>query len=173
MSKKVSLKEVVDALDTLPQGWTAYVHRVRGEVYTVSNEEFREVEANSGTAIESESARALPDWQRDQLTTIHEIIVSTDWLTLPSRFEIDEWSMMDSFIDTVRAPEIRDELRSAIHGQGAFRRFKDVIYRRHLDGEWFDYKENALARIALEWLRENEIDFESDAGGSRSGTTPN
>ncbi len=59
-------------------------------------------------------------------------------------------------------PEMSDLLYSLIKGSGAFRRFKDAIYRYGIEDEWHSYRNNALKEIAIEWRREHGIEFYVD-----------
>jgi hypothetical protein len=40
---KVALREIVDAVDALPDGWTAYVNRETGEIYWFADDEADEI----------------------------------------------------------------------------------------------------------------------------------
>ena len=44
MGIPVSLKQVAEELEALPEGWTAYVHRETGELYSFSDEEAAQAE---------------------------------------------------------------------------------------------------------------------------------
>ena len=59
---------------------------------------------------------------------IEEIEGSLDvYSILPGQYEIDEYSMMEAFIDSLPEGRKQDKLYDAISGRGAFRRFKDTI----------------------------------------------
>jgi len=49
-----------------------------------------------------------------------------------------------------------------IKGSGAFRRFKNAIREMGVDEAWYQFKQNALEEIAIEWLEENQIPYNSD-----------
>ncbi len=57
--------------------------------------------------------------------------------------------------DVLGLTGISEDLLDAIHGGGAFRRFKNVIFRRELEEAWYRFRDRALADIAVEWLEEN------------------
>jgi Uncharacterised protein family (UPF0158) len=62
---------------------------------------------------------------------------------------------MQDFIDMVSVVHLKELLKVAIQGRGAFRRFKDVL--AHHPGEqqrWFDFQAARLAARAVEWLAE-------------------
>jgi hypothetical protein len=46
-----------------------------------------------------------------------------------------------------------------IRGSGAFRRFKDAIRRHGIEDEWYQFRDQALEEIAIEWLESNGIAY--------------
>jgi hypothetical protein len=84
-------------------------------------------------AEDPEEAEAVPQWQKDLLPKAREVLGSEDFIPLPSRFEIHEWSIMERFARSLTDAAVRDELDAAVHGRGAFRRFKDAVHRLPLD----------------------------------------
>ncbi|MDR9366313.1 MAG: hypothetical protein RI575_13325 [Balneolaceae bacterium] len=42
--------------------------------------------------------------------------------------------------------------------------FKDKIFDYNIRDNWFSYKNNALKKIAIDFLELNEIPFEDDCG---------
>jgi uncharacterized protein UPF0158 len=150
MAVVVSLRKVVDEIDVLMDGWTAYLNKQTGELFTLQEDSAELVETDA-------DLEDLPDWQREQIPKIREILESDDWLELPTKFDIHEWAIMDQFSSSVDDPDLRNELRKAIRGAGAFRYFKDTIHRHGLQESWFSYRTAALEQIAIEWLDEHEI----------------
>jgi hypothetical protein len=63
------------------------------------------------------------------------------------------YGYMVEFIATVKDEHLAELLEVAINGQGAFRRFKDVLLRYPEERErWFQFKDERLEERALEWL---------------------
>ena len=81
------------------------------------------------------------------------------FLALPSKFDVHECQIMEEFASSVEDEALRDELLSAIHGRGAFRYFKDVIHRRGVKEDWYNFRSEALREIAVEWLEENGLTY--------------
>ena len=85
-------------------------------------------------------------------------IQSSDrFIGLPSKFDIHEWQIMEDFALSVSNRKICKELQDAIHGAGAFRKFKSVTRRRGIEKDWFAFRENALRQIAIDWCEEHGI----------------
>jgi hypothetical protein len=148
----VLLRDVALEMDVLNEEWTAYLNRRTGELITVTDEEARAVEAGD----ESED---VPEWQRDLLPKIREVLESDEYLALPGKLEIHEYAIMERFCAGVENAALRDELLGAIRGRGAFGRFKDLIRGRGIVEAWHRYRERALEAIAAEWLEAHGIAY--------------
>ena len=60
-----------------------------------------------------------------------------EYITLPGKYEIDEYNMMEEFVDNLPDGRKKGELYDAIQGRGAFRRFKDEVYELGLEQKWY------------------------------------
>jgi hypothetical protein len=70
---------------------------------------------------------------------------------VPSR---EQYRMMERFIETVPFPALQEQLRDAIVGKGAFRRFKDAVGRHPEERKrWFAFRDVLLHQYVLEWLQ--------------------
>jgi hypothetical protein len=76
------------------------------------------------------------------------VLESTDWLGLPTKFEVHEWEIMNRFAQALSAPAQREEVLDAIHGSGAFRQFKNTIRRLRLEDTWFSFRGSAFEDMA-------------------------
>ena len=45
------------------------------------------------------------------------------------------------------------------YGKGAFRRFKDSVIRLGLDQRWYQWRDEAYKKKAIEWCEENGITY--------------
>jgi len=81
------------------------------------------------------------------------------YIALPSQYDINEYDIMEQFIDNVRNDHKRELLSVSIEGKGAFRRFKDTLDRVNLRDEWYKFRDEAYAEIAREWCEENKISY--------------
>jgi len=147
----VSLRDVVEALDLQSDELQSYLDPDTGEIVTFSEEE--------KLIAESDDWDHAPEWMREQLPKVKRALEDDRMLSLPDRFDIDEWRMMQDFAIEPEQSQFRAELDSAVHGAGAFRRFKDTIYRLGLEDVWSRYREAAFEQVAREWLDENGITY--------------
>lgn len=155
----VSVQAVVAELESLTDESAAYLNRETGELYRVGPEE-------ANAAAEDADPDDIPGWLLEEVPKIRAVLASEEWLPLPSKFDIDEWSIMDHFTHTIDDAQIQKELRNAIRGRGAFRLFKEVLHRRGIQESWYRYREDALAQIASDWLEGHGLAYtRGDAEG--------
>lgn len=84
----------------------------------------------------------------------------TELIMLPTKYEINEYSMMESFIETIEDVKLYNQLYMAINGRGAFRRFKDTCINHEIIDDWYKFRDDKFKEIAITWCKENNIDFE-------------
>jgi hypothetical protein len=162
MATKVSLSQVVEALELASDEMSWFVHNQTGQVVMVSHEVMR--------LAEGDGEPDLLDWQEEELRVARDVLKSTDWLGLPSKFDVHEWEIMNRFAQSVAVPAQREEVLAAIHGSGAFRQFKSTIRRLRLEDAWFSFRDSAFEEMAKSWLEDHsfEIDGDVQRGGRRT-----
>ena len=156
MAVPVKLEAVLEAME-LPAEWEAFWDPETGKIVTVSEDDQMVLDD------EDVDLDDLPDWQRDSITEIRAVLDSGRALRLPDSFDIHEWDLMRRFSSSLEEPDQRSELLDAIHGTGAFRLFKMTIARLGLRERWFEYRDDAVRRIAKDWLEDEGIPFLEDA----------
>ena len=154
--KPVKLRDIIENLEMADDSFRAYYSKTTGEIIVASVEDL-------GIAEDSEDGddfNEYPEWQRESIkNAIHIIENWEDYITLPDRFEVNEYSIMEDFCLSIRNERIQDDIYYSIKGKGAFRRFKEKINRYGLDEEWYLFKDNALREIAISWCEDNGISY--------------
>lgn len=165
MPLPVKLEDIIEGMMFQTDESSSYLNRKTGEVVAVSDEELRAAE--EGLPLED-----FPEWQREPILHAKQIILGTeDFLPLPAKFKINEWEIMDRFSLSISDKALRETLYDAIRGSGAFRRFKELIHRHHLAETWGQYREEALREIAIDWCKENQIDYVESSTRSEPGNS--
>jgi hypothetical protein len=155
METRVKLSDIIEGLEFQSDESSSFLNKKTGEVVLMTDYAMRAAEDN-------EPLEDLPDWERDLVSIAREILAESDqYIPLPTKFDIDEYSIMERFCTSLDKQEIGDILYDLISGSGAFRRFKNAIYKYGVEDEWFKYRDNAIKEIAIEWCRENNIKFEN------------
>jgi hypothetical protein len=65
------------------------------------------------------------------------------------------FEVMEAFIETVKDSKLRSQLINALQRKKPFANFKYTIDNSPLRQEWFQFKDEAYAEIAKEWIEEN------------------
>lgn len=158
MPLPVSLQSVIDEMDMQNDMVQGYINRKTGELTVFTEQdEYALRRLDDGEPIEE-----LPEWQQEIIPKLREITESDDFIELPSQFEIHEYSIMENFIYSLDDGPVKDDLLNAIRGRGAFRMFKDKIIHYGIREEWFSYKNEALKKIAVDFLESKNIPYEDD-----------
>jgi hypothetical protein len=151
MSVVVSLRDIIDAIESQSNESDAYLNPETGEIIFVTEDERALVE-------EGGSDEDLPQWQRESLPKVREALESDKLLTLPDRIEVHEWAIMERF-SLEQNDRARKVLFGAIHGSGAFRHFRSAVERLGLLDAWYRYREQAIQQIARDWLEEHKLAY--------------
>jgi hypothetical protein len=147
----VSLKEAVAALETMSDQIHSFLNLKTGEWVSLSDETLSF--ASSDVDLQSH-----PAWERELILIAKDILESDDYLELPDRFDIQEYTIMDEFCRSLNE-RLRDDLLDQIRGRGAVRRFKKAIRRHKIENQWYEFREKSLEAIVIKWLEKNHINY--------------
>ena len=154
MTVPVKLNDIIEGLEAQSDESQAFLDKRTGQVALINDYEMRAAE-------EDEPLDDFPEWEQALVTTAKEIVAETgDYIRLPDKFDIHEYSIMERFCLSLQDAKMCDTLYSLIKGSGAFRRFKDAIHDYGIADDWYKYHDNAVKQIAIEWCQENDIEFE-------------
>ncbi|WP_404790417.1 UPF0158 family protein [Altericista sp. CCNU0014] len=153
MTFVVRVQDVIDEMDTVSDKCHAYLNRQTGELVTIGDEEISAVE-------EAHDLADYADWQKELIQKTRQVLDSDDYLPLPTKFDIHEYSIMQRFCEEVEDAELSNELLFQIKGSGAFQRFKHAIHRYNITEDWYRHRQESLEQIAIDWLEANAIPYE-------------
>jgi hypothetical protein len=158
MPARVKLSEILDAIEMQFAESHAFVDRETGGVVMLSDEELKAADGGDDPAD-------YPEWQRENLRLA--ALVNADdggrFVSLPDRFEVNEWDMMRDFALGVADEDVSAALMDAIHGRGAFRYFKDQVHQRGLAKTWDDFRAAQFRQIALDWCEAHGLELDTGA----------
>src|SRR5437763_16634160 len=104
MGAEVKLELIIEALEMADDSVSSYLDVETGEVRSITEEEF-DLAADPQTVIAE-----LPDWQREAVKparSIHEQ-EGKRYLTLPDKFDVHEWAIMDHFSEPLKDARLRN-----------------------------------------------------------------
>lgn len=81
-------------------------------------------------------------------------------VNLPSRYEINDYRLMELFIERLPEGEAKKHLSAAIVGRGAFRRFRGTAERYDLLSKWYAFREACYVSFARRWCDINKVPYE-------------
>jgi hypothetical protein len=148
----VALHAVVDELEAVNDEWRAFINRKTGELASFPGDVLRAAEdedANSG----------IKGWEAEQLEDCKRVRDDKDFIALPSKFDIHEWSIMERFCLSLDDEAAGQRLLDAIRGRGAFRMFKNEARRLGIQDDWYRYRDDALKKIATDFLEAEGIPY--------------
>ena len=133
---KVKLTEVIDALDF-----------TNDEIEYYYNPDTEEIFMSNIGEIES--------LNEDELDELFEKSIM-----LPTRYDINEYEMMEDFAETIEDTRLQNQLYISLNGRGAFRRFKDTCINFDIIDDWYNYRDQKYKELAINWCKDNNIEFE-------------
>lgn len=137
---KIKLDQVIDAIETADDAFTYFYDTQTGETVYLQDE--------------------IITGERDE--KLEELIENSPrgrFLRFPTKYDIHEYSIMESFVESLPPGAARQELAHAIRGKGAFRRFKNGICYHRIEQQWFDYRDQAYREIAIRWCRDEGLEY--------------
>ena len=150
---KVKIQDIADAVDFNSDMSQSYLNIKTGEICVYVDDELQAAENN-------EDVSGSPEWYREAVAKAKQYVDNpNDYLYLPEKFDFNEYRVMEKFISHVQKDEHAEALFKAIKGKGAFHRFKAVLERFSLTGQWYEYKNRQLQEFIEFWCKENDIEF--------------
>ena len=83
------------------------------------------------------------------------------FIPLPTKQEVNDYQNMVNFTETIEDDKKRDWFENAIHGKGAFRRFRATLERFGMETEWYDYLEACHRELAIEWCEQHGVVYDT------------
>mgnify|MGYP001601081633 CR=1 FL=1 len=153
---KVKIAEIVDQLEMSFDTGNSYLNKITSELYYITDDIFGYLDG----AEEGDTFEDLPDWERDLVIIVKEINETDNYVRLPSKYELNEYRIMERFCLSLDDEQLRDKMCYSIKGSGAFQRFRDNIYEYGIEKDWFDFKKQWLHTVVIEWCETNKLKFE-------------
>ncbi|HAM50466.1 MAG TPA: hypothetical protein DCP92_07120 [Nitrospiraceae bacterium] len=154
MNHPVKLREIIEAIELQSDEMASYFNTKTGQIITISDEEVGAVEEGDDPLDD------YPEWQQDNIRIARDFMENEDdYLTLPTKYDFNEYHIMEKFVLSLKDRKVSEVLYSSIKGKGAFRRFKDAVQRLELSDEWYAYRDAALRQVAIDWCESNQIPF--------------
>jgi hypothetical protein len=153
MSIQIKLKDIIEEMEIQFEESRSLLNITTGEIGVVTSEDLRAVE-------DEKPFDHLPEWEQENRMIAIDVVENFEnYIELPTKYEVNEYEIMENFCLTVIDQRKRESLLRAIRGKGAFRRFKDEIIDFEMEEQWYSYREECFKQIAIEWCQENKINY--------------
>ncbi|MDQ6596443.1 UPF0158 family protein [Bacillus salipaludis] len=153
MSIQVKLKDIIEEMEIQFEESRSLLNIKTGEFVLVTSEDQRAAE-------DEKPFDHLPEWEQENRMIAIDVVENFEnYLELPTKYEVNEYEIMENFCLTVSDQRKQESLLRAIKGKGAFRRFKDKIIDFEIEDQWYLYRDECFKQIAIEWCKENKINF--------------
>ena len=154
----VSLAQIVEELENLPEDAVLYLDLATGGLVMLANDQ---LEAALRAEDDADADRTAA-WQA-VVASARQAFSENRYLELDNPYLLDDMPLMEAFAATVPAPpSIVNRLQDALRGRRAAQRFLDVVDRSALRNRWADFKRDAATEVMRVWLREMGIPTTED-----------
>jgi hypothetical protein len=151
---KVKIDDIIDAVDFDSDMSVSFLNTKTKKVCMFTDEELRAAASDIGLSDSVE-------WYCEAVARAkHYLEHPDDYLSLPEKYDFNEYRIIEKFIARVVIPRQSEMLFQSIQGKGAFRRFKVLLDKFTLIDEWYKYRGQKLRDFVEFWCKENKIDFE-------------
>ena len=153
MNIQVKLKDIIDEMEIQFEESRSLLNIKTGEIVLVTSEDLRAAE-------DEKPFDHLPGWEQESRMIAIDVVENFEnYIELPTKYEVNEYEIMENFCLTVSDQRKQESLLRTIKGKGAFRRFKDKIIDFEMEEQWYSYRDQSFKQIAIEWCQENKINF--------------
>lgn len=155
MKSPVKIKTLIEALEFLSDDSDVYLNTITGEVVTIPDRVAAVVDIDEHEAD-------LQEMQQEILEKAREEVSSEEYIQLMAGFAIDEYRIMEDFCLFIRDDQLSYVLCKDIQGKGAFKRFKEDLYRYGLEDRWYEYRDKVLKDYVKKWCEDQGILYIDD-----------
>lgn len=149
---KIKLNDIIDAVQFHSDEFFSYIDKRTNTVCLISQEAF---------SLAEYSKDDYPEWMSNMIQLAKAYSEdSTNFIELPSQYDVDEYSMMQNFAFSLSSENHKENLLIALQGKGAFRRFKEVVIYLGIANKWHQYRDKQYKEFILEWCETEGIKVE-------------
>jgi Uncharacterised protein family (UPF0158) len=153
MNIQVKLKDIIEEMEIQFEESRSLLNIKTGEIVLVVSEDLRDAE-------DDKPFDHLPEWEQENKMTAIDVVENFEnYIELPTKYEVNEYEIMENFCLNVSDQRKQETLFRAIKGKGAFRRFKDKVIDFEIEDQWYLFRDECFRQIAIEWCQQNKINF--------------
>lgn len=152
MPLPVSLPQLMSELSVLSSGESLYIHKPDGDFCVVSEEDV--------SLLCDIDETILPSEQIAFIDGIRHILISDDWIDLPSKQAMAEDSAtLEAFIRAKLKPPLLQQMLKLLYSSNGSQQLLDLMTDEDLDEPWYEYQKEAFMEAVSDRLKSNQIPF--------------
>lgn len=150
---KINLNDVIEAIEYENDVLNHFYNKNTGIIIYQDNSEESSYNAEDINNIEK-----FEEWERELIKGLYDLKVNPqNYIKLPENSKEHELKMMmdfcSSFSDISIDKKLSNNTAEDIHS------IKKVIQDKGLINDWYDYREAVEKDIAIEWCKDNNIEY--------------
>lgn len=151
--------------DTERDAFDYFLDRETGEVIILSEdimqqarrllEETYDDDLDEYDEVEVDRVPDVPDWAEDEVELALDVFLHRRerYAHIPERAPENAYHVMQEFSDSIENEELRHLLKQSLEGQGAFRKFKDLLGPHPKERKmWYVFNAKAVRQEIGKWL---------------------
>lgn len=146
----VPLKELIRGIDLSLKTLWVYLNRNTGEVHTLLPEHFDA----------ADKLDLLPLGIDANIRKAKEILTDSAFIRLPTRMDVNEYRIMQMFVNTIANPTKEEELKRTLQSGMVDNRWDNLVLGLGLKEDWLNFRQQMLRRIAVNWCQLHDIKYD-------------
>lgn len=143
----VDINDLIEALDMDNYFENAYLNTLTGKIVNVMDDDDflddEDEEFDDDDEEESDDDEFIPD----------------HFLSLPDKFEVNKFGMMEDFCNLVENKKVQQHLYNALGGKGSFGRFMATLRAHEMENEWYRYLHECLKEFSIQFCVNNDLKY--------------
>lgn len=158
---KVDLKNIIKGLEFSNDNYQ------NNYFYDIENEDIVWISDNILSVIEEAANEEIEKTFKENVTKREEMklaakIMRDDgsrYILLPSKYDIDEISMMEKFLKNIKDEEIVNKLNKIIKIKNATKNFNMLCIDLNIIDKWNKFKNECYKEIAIKWCLNHDVEY--------------
>ncbi|NJN32621.1 MAG: hypothetical protein HC824_21040 [Synechococcales cyanobacterium RM1_1_8] len=165
MPLPISLPQLLSELSVTASGESLYVHKLDGDFCVVSEEDV--------SLLCDVDETILPPEQVAFIDGIRHILISDDWVDMPSKQALGEdAATLEAFARAKVKPPLLQQLLKLLYSSNGSQQLLDLMADESLEEPWYEYQKEAFRRAVGDRLQAHNIPFIEEAWGGDRETDP-
>ncbi|HCW54341.1 MAG TPA: hypothetical protein DG753_11520 [Clostridium sp.] len=153
---KVNLSDVIECIEFENENLNHFYNKKTGIIiYKESSD------TSSYSAADYNRIDEFEEWERELIESLYDLEKNpNDYIKLPGEEDINELNILINFCNSFSDISIDDILNKNIDNTKKIQEIKKIIEDKNMLNDWYEYREQSERQIAIDWCKNNNIEFE-------------